>query len=380
MTALSDLLSTVKASDLVASIKTTATTLGLLPSSWQSGDPEDAIVNSVSQTIATYWNTYVYYAINGGFLSTATGKWLTLLAKGVFNVDRNLATFASGGWTGTNATAAPLGPYAPNTLTFVCLDTGATYTNQSSATFAVGVNAPITIVANVSGTAAGNAAPTRIVLQTTVVGLTGSNALAISGTDDETDAALALRCTYKWASLSPNGPADAYRYVALTPSFHGVSVNRVLVSPSSLNGSVLVTLANASSGGILTGGDVALVDAAIKANVVPVTVTETTQSATALSVPVTYQLWAHTTSGIVPATAQAAVNAALVTAFQNFPIGGDLISGSGKVYVSDLVGIIKSVVPQAFQIVVTAPAADVALGTYQVATLGAVTPTITVVA
>lgn len=398
MTLLAALLNPIVASDIATSIKTVAAGLGLIPSDWLAIDPEDAIVQSAAQTAATQWNTYAIVAIQGGFLDTAAAigsptapanGWIKLLASSVFNLTANPATFAAGGWTGTNSTGGNLGPYAVGQLKFYNLDAPTqTYSNTTSVTFVPGANAPITISADFVGTQA-NGAPSRIVLLNTVLGLSGSNALAIAGNDAETSPALAARCRLKYYGLSPNGPAQAYQYVALTTSLNGgVAVNRVAVSPSSTNGSVIVALAGPY--GPIAGGDVTTVSNAIygvsptPGGVVPDTVNASIISAVAHSVPVTWQAYYHTSANIVPATEQANGNAALVADFLLRPIGGDAITpGSGRVFVDHIREVLGAALPKAFDIQVTAPAADVVIVGFpapEVPTLGATSGTATVVA
>lgn len=123
---LKDLVSPVTLDQIVSSVKNVASTLGLLPSDWKSGDPEETLVQAIGQTIVLWWNTYALMAIMSGFLDYATAAWLTLLAKNVFNVDRILATFATGTWTASNSSGSPLGPFNPGDLVFVCEDTAKT--------------------------------------------------------------------------------------------------------------------------------------------------------------------------------------------------------------------------------------------------------------
>jgi hypothetical protein len=383
MTLLADLLKPILASDFVAEVKSVAAGLGLAPASWVAADPEEAIVQSVAEATALQWNTYATIAIQGGFLDTAAlignpngpaNAWIKLLAKSVFNVTPIAATFAEGGWTGTNATGGNIGPFAAGQLRFYDLDTNKTYSNTASATFVPGANAPIDIAADTIGSGS-NAAPTRIVLLTTVLGLSGTNALSLVGLDDETAPALAARCRLKYASLSPNGPSQAYQYVALTPALNGgVSVNRVAVSAGSTNGSVTVTIAS-PSGPPLSGGDPATVQAALYQLVVPDTVSLTVVGAAAHSIAVTWSAYFHASDNVNPTTEGANGNAAIVTLFQNLPIGGDNTAGGGGfVYIDRIISALAIACPKAFQIAVTVPAGNTAIASNEVPTLGAVNP------
>lgn len=380
MTTLSDLISKVQASEFVTSVKSVATSLGLIPDDWVELDPEDAMANAFGQTAATWWNTYVYFAIRGGLLDYAEKKWLELLAKNVFNVDKIKASFATGTWTGTNATASNIGPFNAGDLLFYDLDTNKTYrnTNASPVTFIPGVNPAIPIAADEIGSGS-NAAPSRVVLLTTVLGLSGSNAAAVSGFDDESDESLRARCRLKFASLSPNGAKAAYQYVALTPSLNGgIAVNRVKVSNGSINGTVRVVLAKAS--GPLDSGEVTTVDAKLQALVVPTGATLTTANSVAHSIAVTWQAWCPASANVDPTAARDAANAALAKAFESFPIDGFSTSGvpgTGKVFVNILEATIRDAIPEAFQVSVTIPSGDVAIATDEIPTWGVPTGTVT---
>jgi hypothetical protein len=381
MSLLADLLSPILASDFATSVKSVAAGLGLLPDSWVALDPEDAIVESTAETFAMQWNTYATIAIQGGWLETAaaigdtTGPangWIRLLASSVFNVQAIPSSFASGGWTGTNTTAGNLGPFGPGQLKFYNLDTNKTYTNASSVTFVPGANSPTTITADVIGSGS-NAAPGRIVLLTTVLGLSGSNALAIFGLDAETAPALAARCRLKYYALSPNGPSQAYQYVALTPSLNGgLSINRVAVSPSSTIGLVTMLIAS-PAGPPVNVGDPAALQAVLYTLVVPDTAKLLVAGAVAHTINVTWTAYYHASANIVPATEMANGNAALTSAFALFPIGGDAITpGNGFVFVDRLISILGTALPKAFQIVVSVPGGDVAIAANEVPTLGTV--------
>lgn len=78
-------------------------------------------------------------------------------------------------------------------------------------------------------------------LQTTLIGVTCSNAGALVGDDAETDTELRLRCRSKLASLSPNGPAAAYDFVARSSALNGgVTVTRTQVEADSDTGSLTI--------------------------------------------------------------------------------------------------------------------------------------------
>lgn len=380
MASLRDLVSPVTADAIRTSIYSVLTGLGLNPTAWKAGDPEAAIVWGVSSVTAELWNSYGTPAIASGFLDYATGKWLKSRASQGYGVEFIPAAFAAGEWTGTNSTGATLGPYAPGDLVFVHTTKGKTYRNTETVSFLAGVPLVIDIEANEVGTDS-DAAPGTIELQTVVLGLSGTNAVSVLGQDDEEDADLRARCRLKLGALSPNGSRSAYEYVALTPTDpsgrwdHGVTVIKTKVSPTSETAEVEVLLAGPD--GALTAPEVTAVDLAIQTTVVPEAVTCTVASATALLVPVTFEVFLPT--GLSDEEVETLVGDALSDLFRDLKIGGSVLpSGpTGYVFRNVIEAAILRAVPGALQVEVTAPAADVALDAAEVAVLSTVTPTIT---
>lgn len=395
MSSLSTLFATMATTTFSASVKTVAGVVALLPENWKTGDFELEFTTAVSKRVSEWWNSYIRLAIRGGFLDYAEAGWLTMLARNVYKVDRITADFAEGGWTGTNASAGVLGPYAAGDLVFVHTTSGKTYRNAESVSFAVGVNAPVDVVADEVGTDS-DAAPGDIELQTVVVGLTGTNAAAVLGRDEEEDEPLRARCRLKPASISPNGPRAAYEYVALTPTDtdggrwdHGVVVNRVWISPWSEDATVEEIIAGPN--GAIDPGDVDLVDEATQLNVVPDGVTATVASATNVTVPVTYTVYVRAKSGIEAATTEAACDLAIPRHFRAVPISGDKLppddgeADPGFVFVNLLESVIAQAardlgegenVQEVVQVVVSLPAADVELAFGEVPVAGTITGTV----
>jgi hypothetical protein len=145
------------------------------------------------------------------------------------------------------------------------------------------------VAADVAG-AAGTAA-TRTLTQPVVslLGVVCANLDPLLGTDAETNALLVARCRAKLGALSPNGPAQAYTYVALSASQILAAldppvaltfgpITRVLVTADPGSGTVTTTIANALGS---TDGAIGLVvTAATNATPIVLTVADTTGLAT----------------------------------------------------------------------------------------------------
>lgn len=143
----------------------------------------------------------------------------------------------------------------------------------------VNVCTTATIIADLAGTV-GTAAPGTITNATTVLsGVTVTNSAALAGANWESNTSLAARCRLKLQSLSPNGPAGAYKYFALsasqllaaqTPSVTlSAPITRALVQTSASTGVVTTTVA--SSSGTVPGVSNLAITAATNATPIAVT-------------------------------------------------------------------------------------------------------------
>jgi hypothetical protein len=157
-------------------------------------------------------------------------------------------------------------------------------------------------------------------------------------------------------------------------------VNRVATIADGA-GHVDVYVATAS--GVVTGtvgdltSDLGRIDDSIQRNVVPVAVTATTHSATAVPVAVTWELWVLATSRS-DADLKAAVNAALLAFLSTRPVGGDLLPGEGvgRIYITALESTVGGAVAGTLRVAVTLPVADVDLTATQAAVYATPTGTI----
>src|SRR5688500_10671123 len=93
MLSLSDLFSTQTRDEVTATLLDVLTSLELKVTAWQPGQPIRTMLYGIGQKFAD--NSVVRSeAIKGGLLDTATAGWLTLLARAVYRVERNLASHA----------------------------------------------------------------------------------------------------------------------------------------------------------------------------------------------------------------------------------------------------------------------------------------------
>lgn len=355
---------------------------GVSTSTWKPGSVVRTMIAGLAIILSAFSNLQAAIA-KSGFLALAEGDWLTLVARYVYDVERNTGSFASGTITLVNGGG---GVYSGGVGDLVfSAGAGKTYVSTEAYTLGAGGTTTVTVQASAIGTAS-NAAPGDITTMVTVLNdVTCNNAAALVGTDVESNAALRIRCAEKTGTLSPNGPLDAYAYVARSAvrlaDGTSVGVTRVRATADGA-GNVAVVVAGTSGTLSGTAGDPATdlgaVNAAIQTQVVPLAVTATVAAATAKTIAATYELWIRNTTGYTDADIEAFVVAALTTFMLEQPIGGFIIaSAPGYVYTSAMIAVIGSAVPGAeVRVLLTVPAADVVIGAAEAPVLGAVTAVI----
>lgn len=381
MTNLSDLITPMTSDQVKKSIYTVIGKVGVDVTIWKPGAVVRTIIAAVAIILAAL-TTLISLIATSGFLSLASGVWLTLVARYVFGVERNLATFGTGTLTLTNTGG---GMYTLNAgaYTVVNLDTGKTYHNVAGFTLNPNATLTINIIADEVGAASTSGVGNITGQANALNGVLVSNPTAVVGTDDELDPDLQLRCLDKLGSFSPNGPSDAYAFVArsaLRPDGSSIGVNRVIVTNDGF-GNVFVTLATAS--GPVPGDqndpttDLGMIRLAMLQKATPLCVVPYALSATPVQQALTFTAYAYNTQGLTSALLLTAVTAALAQLFATLPLGGHVLTaGPGFIFLEEFKAAMTAAVPSLFRIVFTIPATDPTLVGGQVLTLGAVTGTV----
>jgi hypothetical protein len=349
------------------------TTLGLQTRAWQPLGMARTIIATVAQKIADLTLITTEIA-KGGFLDLASPAWQRLVAFYVYNVQYIAAAPATGTETVTNSTGSNI-TFALGALHVANAITGKTYTNQAGFTVNASSSLDFAISSDEVGTAS-NAAPGQItVMVTPLPGVTVTNAAAVLGTDDEAPSALSARCKAKLAALSPNGPKDAYNFVAKSaPTSAPITRTNVVLDVTT----GVVTVYVATADGPPTGGDVAIVDAQIQALAVPVAVTATTVGATAHAVAFTLRVWLKG-STLTNTQAAGVISDAIATYMSTVPIGGTVLPGTtqGYVFLDAIVAAAFAALPGVVvNAVIDSPLADVAIAANEVPTLSVATVTV----
>lgn len=354
---------------------------GVTATTWKPGGTARTIVAGLAVVLSAFSRLTALIA-SGGFLELAEGDWLTLVALHVYGVERSLGTFATGEVTLTNGGGGVFAG-APGDLVFRHSSSGKTY--RSTEAYSLGASPATTTVAVEAvelGSASTAVGGTITEFVTPLLGVTVSNASALIGTDAESDEALRIRCREKTGTLSPNGPRDAYSFVAKSAvSSEGIAigVTRVLSVPDGVGG---IDVYVADEDGTVTGDaedpdtDLGAVADAIHRLAEPLGITPRVQSADALAVDVTYELWIRDTSGYTDAEVAALVEARLLAFLRSQPIGGEVIPAEvGRVYHDALEAVIGATLEaHLIDVVVTTPAADVDVAETEAPVLGTVTP------
>lgn len=358
--------------EVQASIYTALATMGVDTTVWKSGSVVRTIIVAVS-LVASAFSQLMALIARSGFLELSEGDWLALVAKFVYGVDKQTADFAAGEITLTN-TGGGVFHFDPDDLIVANKDTGKTYRNTQVGDLAAFGTLVLNIAATEAGTPSNAAAGAITKLVTSLTGVECTNVLPLVGRDDEEDPLLRLRCSEKLGALSPDGPWDAYNFVARNATRadgSNVGVTRVRITKDGF-GNVFVYCATASGPVPGTVGDLTTdlgaVDEAIQQLAAPLGVTAWVFSAAAVAVSVTYSLWLYNTSGRTNAQIIDAVNARLTSFFSSQPVGGNVIDPDpGKIFVDAIRAAIVSTLPEAFHALVPTPAADVVLGVGDVA-------------
>lgn len=314
-----------------------AKALGVPVTSWRTGDPSRSLYKFTAQKLATLDGVSGRF-IKAGFLSTAAGDWLTILAFEVYNVERGEATYADPTVTVKN-TKGGFFEVAPGDLTFKNGITGKTYHNTSGGTLSAGATVTFDLVADEAGSDSSAGLNEIDELVTTLLGCVVQSSTVGLANDQESDEELKTRCRASLGALSPNGPADAYEYIALTPAITGnTSVNRARAFGST-NGTVTVIIASQS--GAADAAAITAVQTAILRWSTPLTVLPTTVSADVAVIDRSITIVKDASLAVSSADLTASVLSAIDQLFRETKIGGR----NGGVSESEMTSVIHALYP-----------------------------------
>lgn len=342
-----------------------AAALGLPVTSWRAGDPTRAVFKFLAEALAEREGVTSEY-IKAGFLSTATGEWLTVLASEVYGVDRVEATYAAPSVTLTNGGG---GYYeiAAGDITCSSSASDKTYHSTSGGVLSPGSTLVVSLVADEPGSDSSVAIGGIDTLVTTMLGVTVVSSTAALGLDEESDESLVGRCNDTLGALSPNGPADAYESVVRNSELTGVTdITRASSTSDAVDGTVVVYIASPT--GACAPASVTAAQAAVESWATPLCITPTVVNATPVLIPVN----ATVSGNDIPATFASETLDALTSLFAELEIGVDVTFSSIVTTIHEL---LVSRGATRVSVVVSVPAVDVTVGLGEVPTIGAVTVT-----
>ncbi len=327
--------------------------LGFQATSWQSGGIQRTLLSLFCKTWAQL-STIINAIANGGFASTSSGAWLTLVAKYVFNLTRQEAQSTigqilltnSGGGTNTFAAGDIIVADQPNGTA-----SANTYTCTAGGTLGPHSSLSVEFKANVAG-AAGNIAPgTTLYLWTPISNVAATNPALVPtsntwvttpGADAESDQRLALRCTGAWPMRTYSNTNGAYIGWALT-ALPALTRAQMVFAP----GNFTVQLVGATALGAIDAGQITTIEDYINGvddgigrrpfNDIFTAVGATTVTSPSLTVT------AYCVASAI-STAPALITAALLNYIGSIPLGGSLLTGSqGRVIFTELIAAINPV-------------------------------------
>lgn len=345
-----------------------AKALGLPVTSWQPGDPTRSLYKYLAEALATLEGQTSEF-IKAGFLSSAEGEWLKILAKEVYNVDAVEATYASAaeGLTIRNAGGGNY-PIAVRDLTVKSTASGKTFHNTNALTISPGSPGSTVLYkfdfeADEAGSDSSVAVGEIDAFVSTYLGLEIVSSAAATAQDEQSPEALREQCRATLGALSPNGPPDAYEYVCRNPLLTGVTdITRAKAFADSSTGEVTIVVASPT--GPAAAVSVTAAQAAVLRWATPLTVTPTVVPA----VPVTIAVTALVSGDDLPANFASTIAAALRAHFAALVIGEPVAT-------SAIIAAIHKAVAQIDSLELTAPDDIVAIDQDAVPVLGVVTMT-----
>lgn len=344
-----------------------ASALGLPVTSWSAGDPTRASFKFLAEVLATY-ETVTSQFVKSAFLSKAEDDWLKLIAEELYGIEVPEATYATPTVTLRNTKGGNF-PLAAGELTVRNSETDKTYHNTNSGTISP-LLASITfdLVADEAGSDSSVGANEIDELVTTLNGVEIVSSTVGLANDAPSNEEIRTLCRASLGALSPNGPADAYAYVALNSELTGLTgINRAR-AVGSTTGAVTVTIATVT--GPADGAAIEAVQDAVDRWATPLCVTPTVVSADTLTVNRDVTVYKLASLTATDEAITDAVEAAYGVLFAATPIGGV----DGEVSESAQTSAIHATFPEQFYKVLGAD--PIELNSDEVPVLGTLTVTV----
>ena len=311
-----------------AAIDAACIALGL-PAVSPDWEPSDLILELIQgvATVIAAGDTMISTYAAGYSVQTAAGNVLRLRAIGYEQISVTSADFARGFVTVLNASGSSQTFYA-NVDQFQDPTTGRVYTCAANATIINGGSGPVSVLGPVKGTEADAPAGRITRLVTPRSGVSCTNTVGVTGTDDESDASIRYRASLAPIARQPAPTFAKWAFAATDVSAHGVAVTRARIKLQAND--VRIILAKAT--GALSMDELATVSAYVAATVLGDSGGFVCVSATpvAIGTSAVVTLWARERDGRTDAQIIAAAVAAVDKEISSVPIGGFVFGASRK--------------------------------------------------
>lgn len=251
---------------------------GVSTTSWRVDDPTRVSFVFLAQVLGAREQMQTDF-IRSGFLSKAEGDWLKVLALELYGVEVPEPTHATSTLSLTNAGGGYYNMAIGDVL-FSSSTSGKTYRNTTAFSFA----GPGSLTVEVEADEAGSDSSAGVndidtIVSPPMLGVSITASTVAVGQDSQSDAWIRQQCEATLGALSPNGPPDAYEYVARNSTLTGTDeVTRAYSDPDAVDGATTVYVASAS--GAASGAAVTAVQDAIMLWAKPIGFTPTVVSAT----------------------------------------------------------------------------------------------------
>jgi hypothetical protein len=295
-----------------------ARVVGLPVTTWRTGDPTRSYYLFISEILASLDGPAGEF-VRSSFLSSARGDWLRVLADEVYGVVPDDATYAEPTVTLTN-TGGGVYEIEAGDLTVRASTTSKTYHSTSVASLGPGDTETVQLVADEAGSDSSVGVNEIDEFVTSFDGVEIASSTAGLANDAATDDEVKDQCRASRGALSPNGPADAYIWVAKNSDLTGLTgINRAASAPSTTG---LVTVTVASQSGAVLSPALDAIEAAILRWATPLCGSVVVVSATEFEVDGIYTIYKSPDLSATTAEITAAVYSALDALFAATRIGG----------------------------------------------------------
>jgi phage-related baseplate assembly protein len=332
---LASLLTLPTQEEALEDVLTTFSDLKFRVTSWASVGLGRTVANHLARTDVQLAGS-IFKLAAAGLLDTATGSWLTLLAKSAYDLDRTAAGYTVGDVKVTVASGASPITIVPGGMWVRDPSTGRRFQSANAANVVIGAGSSdyVSFKAESPGDDYNLGLDTITELVTTTfLGTTVTNDgngtgewVTTLGVDEESDADLRTRCRDRWSTLTANPPSEAYRTFAIGASS---LITRAYVDASNPGGAGTIYVYLAGPSGAVTGTETTAADTVLQERKALNSVV-TVYSATNRSCALTGTIYVE--DGYDTGDVEAAVEEALDAYFQTIPIGGNDMNGTSKVW------------------------------------------------